>query len=639
MGGAACAGFDGACVHVCLVCKGLHTTPGGNRQHKGGPVPWCEALTAVHAVHVLLSQISGSAHQLLQLQQDGQLTSQSLQNALRITADAITSAVLAGKGVDSMYANELLAMTAQGLGLAAASSSSGASTVTAGRRLLAAPEGYSFTPIGGDNAAPTTKALDDLADLLQPSAGPAVGWVSSSGGGLSVSVLNRQGASYAGYTVPVGSQVTNNTEGKPIQEADLTNPANALVNVKAGLTPDPLEADNVAVWVQMVDNPAVLITAVPTPSDIDVAAYKEAAWNSTLPPVAPPLLNLTVLTPVVIVKFPRQTPDTVPCVAGNATNNQSVDCTLTIKHPISNATYMDPTRLLLCLRIGSDGKLSASTAAADQGGWQLVGNYSSGNNTLQCVTGLPGAYVLAAVDPVDTTRPVVIIPSPSPEPIANATANTTTNVTCNGTSLDANATACNGTAPASANDTQVNVTSPSPSPAAVNESSSPSPSPAAVEESPSPSPALASPSPSPQAPQQGTPQAPADSLHGLFINLGPVKSCSVSAGRCSRVFIALTQTRSSFLLLFASSWNFLPLDAMLRHCCGDNMAVKNMPARQYMLLLNACRELTSLLAQVTSAQSPLTHAAASPLLPLRWQHTRLPPLVPAPVSMPCWALH
>jgi hypothetical protein len=388
--------------------------------------------------------------------------------------------------------------------------------------LLAAPDGYSFTPGDSANAASTTNALDNLAGLLQPSAGPAVGWVSSSGGGLSVSVLNKQGASYACYTVPVGSQVTNNTDNKPIQEADLTNPANALVNIKAGLTP---EAGNVAVWVQMVDNPAVLITAVPTPSDLEagVTAYKEAAWNATLPPVAPPLLNLTVLTPVVIVKFPGQTPDTVPCVAGNATNNQSVDCTLTIKHPISNAAYMDPTRLLLCLRIGSDGKLSASTAAADQGGWQLVGNYSSSNNTLACVTGLPGAYVLAAVDPVDTTRPVVIVPSPSPEPMTNATAN----VTCNGTSVNGNATACNGTAPASANDTQVNATSPSPSPAAVEESPSPSPT---VEESPSPSPALASPSPSPPAPQQGTPQAPADSLHGLFINLGPVKSCSVITG-------------------------------------------------------------------------------------------------------------
>jgi hypothetical protein len=86
----------------------------------------------------------------------------------------------------------------------------------------------------------------------------------------------------------------------------------------------------------------------------------------------------------------------------------------------------------------------------------------------------------------------------------------------------------------------------------VEESPSPSPT---VEESPSPSPALASPSPSPPAPQQGTPQAPADSLHGLFINLGPVKSCSVITGwaQPGRGFFLFSR-RSSFGTASIQPW-------------------------------------------------------------------------------------
>jgi hypothetical protein len=138
-------------------------------------------------------QITASAVQLLGLQGSGELTSQSLQDALSIAADAVTNAFLAGKGVDSIYASELLMVTARGLVLQTASDA--AAGTSTGRRLLAAPDNYSLTVATTEVAVQTARTLEDLAALLADSqnVGPAVGWVCASGNGLSVSVVKKQG--------------------------------------------------------------------------------------------------------------------------------------------------------------------------------------------------------------------------------------------------------------------------------------------------------------------------------------------------------------------------------------------------------------------------------------------------------------
>lgn len=468
------------------------------------------------------------------MQADGQLTDASLQAALGIAADAITSAVLAGKGVDSVYASELLLMTARGLQLPSGDAT-GSST---GRRLLAAPAGYTFAAAGASRLS-ILDALDSLANLLLPSAGPAVGWISASAEGLSVSVVNRAGQHYADYSLPAGPQATNNTEGTPIQAADPTHTANAVVTIQAAFTP----ADStLAIWVQLVQNPALLVSKAPTPTQVDVDAFKAAAWNDTLPPVAPPLLNLTVLTPAVRVKLPsleREDDAVLPCAA--AEGNATVDCSMVIKMPILDPTHVDTSRLLVCLRIDTNGILVAAASPAD--GWQMYGNYSS-DGTLRCATSKQGTYVIAAVDPVDTTSPAV---TPEPTAAVNATANYTA---CNGTrEFDSNGTACfngsvntttpdanvtanaivNATANATVGDGDV-LNSTETSTTASNTTDTNSTSPAPEPESPSPSPEPESPSPSPEpAPLEGWQQS-SDQLRGLLINLGAVTQCQVSGG-------------------------------------------------------------------------------------------------------------
>ena len=444
-------------------------------------------------------QISGGAYQLLLMQEDSQLTDRSLQAALSITADAITSAVQAGKGVDSVYATELLVMTARGLQLSSAATGTGGSS--AGRRLMATPVGYTaFVASGGGESRGTLLGnLDALADLLDDIAGPGIGWITAPSTDLSVSVVKDIGSAYVNYTVAVGPQTTNGTS---TQAADLNSADNAQVTFLVALTPS---GSSVPIWLQLVQDPAVLVTSTPSPTETDVNAFKAAAWNDTLPRVAPPLLNLTVLTPAVRVKLPQLTDEAaaLPCAAAEA--NATVDCRMVIKLPVVNTDYVDTSRLLLCLRIDGNGNLVA--AASEEDGWQMYGNYST-DGTLRCSTSLQGTYVIAAVDPVDTTHPVV-----TPEPPAPV--NTTLNVT----SPDGSNTTTN----TSLGNDSLSDTSPSPVPEA-----SPSPSP---EEPPSPSPQVveASPSPSPQMPLQGLSQTPASKLSGLLINLGAVQHCTVSA--------------------------------------------------------------------------------------------------------------
>jgi hypothetical protein len=443
-------------------------------------------------------QISGSAYQLLLMQEDSQLTDRSLQAALSITADAITSAVQAGKGVDSVYATELLVMTARGLQLSSTATGTGSSS--AGRRLLATPVGYTaFVASGGGGSRDSLLTnLDALADLLDNNANPGGGWVTAPTTDLSVSVVNDVGSAYLNYTVAVGPQTTNGTS---TQAADLNSETNAQVTFLAALTPATI-GGSVPIWLQLVQDPAVLVTSTPAPTEADVNAFKAAAWNDTLPRVAPPLLNLTVLTPAVRVKLPQLTDEAAPLPCAAADANATVDCRMVIKLPVVNIDYVDTSRLLLCLRIDGSGNLAAAASEAD--GWQMYGNYTT-DGTLRCSTKLQGTYIIAAVDPVDTTPPVVTQESPSPAPV---------NATLNGSSPDGSNTT---------NTSLGNDTSPSPAPV-----ESPSPSP---EESPSPSPQTveASPSPSPQVPLQGVSQTPASKLSGLLINLGAVQHCTVSA--------------------------------------------------------------------------------------------------------------
>jgi hypothetical protein len=492
-----------------------------------------------------LPQITASAVQLLGLQGSGALTGQSLQDALSIAANAVTNAFLAGKGVDSIYASELLMVTARGLGLQAPSSA--AAGTSTGRRLLAVPDNYVLSVATNTSADHTEGVLADLATLLAPNAGPGIGWVSASGDGLSVSVVRKQGPAFNGYIVPVGPATTNTTQATPVQQADLDNTANALVSISFGLQPSGEDTD-VEVWLHMAANPAWLITTAPAPQESDITAFKEAAWNSSLAPVAPPLLNITLLTPAVNVTFPYHSGSDVPCVA--ATGGETTTCQLTTTLPVANQAYLDHAtannRLLLCLRI-VDGALVAPVSYAD--GWRFD---NSTTGALRCVTLKQGAYVIAAVDPVDTTPPPVPSPSPAPEVNnpntstggstttvdSNTTVNSTTTVDSNttvnanttvhsDTTVDTNSTVNNttvndnttvhsnntvdsNTTVKSNTTSDFNTTSPSPS-------SSPSPSPSVNETSPSPLP----------SPQQGAPQTPAAQLHGLLVNLGAVKQCKV----------------------------------------------------------------------------------------------------------------
>jgi hypothetical protein len=445
--------------------------------------------------------------QLLSLQASGELTGQSLQDVLSIASDAVTNAFLAGKGIDSIYASELLMVTAQGLGLQA--SSSAAASTGIGRRLLAAPDNYTLTTATSAAASRVEVALTDLAVLLAQNAGPGIGWLSASGDGLSVSVVKKQGPAFSGFTIPVGPATTNTTQATPVQQADLDNSANALVAISAALQSSG-EDGNVEVWLALAD-PTWLITTAPAPQEVDIMGFKEAAWNASLAPVAPPLLNVTLLTPAVNVTFPYNAGSNVPCAA---TNDEASTCDLTITMPISNQAYLDHaranSRLLLCLRI-EGGALVAPVSDAD--GWHFD-NSTAG--VLRCVTSRQGTYVIAAVDPVDTTPPPQ--PSQSTAPGGNTTNTTeTSNATMcvDGTLADNSSVPCNTTGGS-------NTTRPSSSPE-VN-TTSPSPSPSVNETSPSPSP---EPSPSPQPPQQGTPQTPAGKLYGLLVNLGPVKQCQV----------------------------------------------------------------------------------------------------------------
>lgn len=332
------------------------------------------------------------------MQEDGQLTDRSLQAALSITSNAITSAELADKGIDSGYASELLAMTARGLQLSASAQALLAGG-PAGRRLLALPEGYTAFTAGGGSRDTLLASLDALADLLDEHAGPGVGWVTAPGTELSMSVVKDLGGAFSNYTVAVGPATTNNTQGTSSQAADVRDATNALVTFLSGLVPDT-EGGSVLAWLQLVRDPAALITATPSPTEADIEAFRAAAGNDTRPRVAPPLLNITVLTPALRVKLLQLTGDdaVLPCAA--AAENATVDCRMVVQLPAVNPAWVGPSRLMLCLRVDAAGVLVAPASEAD--GWQMAGNYSS-DNTLRCATSRQGTYVIAAVDAVDTT--------------------------------------------------------------------------------------------------------------------------------------------------------------------------------------------------------------------------------------------
>lgn len=193
--------------------------------------------------------------------------------------------------------------------------------------------------------------------------------------------------------------------------------------------------------------------------------------------------------------------------------------------PLLAGASVDTSRLLVCLRISDTGVHAGKlVASADASGWQMYGNYSA--NGLTCVTSKNGTYVIAAVDAVDTTPPVV-----TPPPTVDNFTNTTNTTVRNGTvAFDGNGTACgNATVNGTLTDTNTTLTNTTDSNTTdVSPSPSPEPEP---ESSPSPSPDVAvetSPSPSPQPLQQGKPQTPATRLSGVLINLGVIQQCEVS---------------------------------------------------------------------------------------------------------------
>jgi hypothetical protein len=403
-------------------------------------------------------QVVASAHQLMSLQEAGQLPDSSLQHALSITDTALTSAKLTGKGIDSIYATEILGLTARGLHLvdstAVAVSVAVATAIegtggSARRHLLAVPEGYSFTLSSASSVTTLQSSLYEIATELQPQAVPAIGWVSASQAGLSVSVSQRLGASFEDFTLAVGPQINSASPAF----ADAANATNALITPLAALK-GPGGSSNIIMQLEMVQDPAWFITTSPDTSDAMIKSYKASVWNSSLTPVGPPLINLTLLTPAVAVNFPQaggQFRDTIPCA--DPTANATVDCRVTIDIPISKLEYVDRRRLLLCLRIVNGG-LVAATSAGD--GWEFD-NGTTSSTSLRCVISKQGTYVIAAVDRVDTTPPPQ--PSPSPAPVVNITANATNATACNGTNVACNVTA-NGTVAANATSNGTSTTTP-----------------------------------------------------------------------------------------------------------------------------------------------------------------------------------
>ena len=386
-------------------------------------------------------QVVASAHQLMSLQEAGQLPNSSLQHALSITDTALTSAKLAGKGIDSIYATELLGLTARGLYLVDSTAVAVAETAvtdgtgsTARRHLLAAPDGYTFSLASQESVTTLKQILDRIAAELQSQAGPAIGWVSASQADLSVSVSERLGASFENFTLAVGPQIiiSSSSSSTPAY-ADATNTANALITPLAALK-GPGQG-SVIMQLEMVQDPAWFIFQSPDTSDAMIESYKASVWNTSLTPVGPPLINLTLLTPAVAVKFPQaegHVGDTTLCA--DPTGNATVDCRVAIDIPITKLEYVDRSRLLLCLRI-VDGSLIAATSTA--GGWEYD-NSTTASTSLRCVTSKQGTYVIAAVDRVDTTPPPQ--PSPSPAPVVNVTANATNTTACNGTDVACNVT-------------------------------------------------------------------------------------------------------------------------------------------------------------------------------------------------------
>jgi hypothetical protein len=382
----------------------------------------------------------------MSLQEAGQLPSSSPQHALSITDTALTSVQLAGKGIDNIYAAELLGLTARGLHLLdttivavdddAPAPSSEATGGSVSQHLLAAPAGYTFTPSTQEAAAALQTRMDAIAGELQSQASPAIGWVSASEtqARLSVSVSQRLGSSFEAFTLAVGPQI--DASSIPAAADAQRNDVNALVNPLAALK-GPGNSQDIALQLGMVRDPSLFISQSPDTCDAMIEAYKAFVWNSSLTPVGPPLINLTLLTPAVAVKFPQaegSVGDTLPCA--DSTGNATVDCRLLIDFPVINAAYVNHGRLLLCLRI-VDGGLVAATSATS--GWKFD-NRTTNSVSLPCATSKPGTYVIAAVDQVDTTPPPQ--PSPSPAPaVANTTANATNATACNGSDVTCNTTA------------------------------------------------------------------------------------------------------------------------------------------------------------------------------------------------------
>lgn len=76
-----------------------------------------------------------------------------------------------------------------------------------------------------------------MASLLEPTTGPALGWISGAADKLSVSVVKELGQAYNDYPVAVGHVTTNSYQGSAFQTADAHSSDNAVVTTLAPLSP------------------------------------------------------------------------------------------------------------------------------------------------------------------------------------------------------------------------------------------------------------------------------------------------------------------------------------------------------------------------------------------------------------------
>lgn len=206
---------------------------------------------------------------------------------------ALGSAQLAGSGISSSYATDILGVAGAALGVSTmcqcippngCSSTGSTSTPNTTRHLLGTTDGIiSFsTAITPTNEAAVSALTDTLTSTsLQLAQSAQVGGGAVSGGsasdGLLVVVTKQLSSTFANYTLPLGWDQSSLAFNSPLCTSS---------NCSDALMPKAFVA-------QVVTLPSSLITQAPTPiNDTDMDAYI-AAGNGTLPA---PLKDLELMT-------------------------------------------------------------------------------------------------------------------------------------------------------------------------------------------------------------------------------------------------------------------------------------------------------------------------------------------------------